>query len=63
MCLTVGRISRSTFHTVMHAMCTLVNQLLCNHGDVINVRAHLRNTILTEVSVIMNDNDYAKVLI
>lgn len=66
MCFTVERMSRSTFHTVMHAMYKLTSQLLCNHGDITNVQAqleHVRNTILTEVSIIVQDTNSAKVLV
>ena len=65
MCFMVGKISSSTFHTVMHAMYKLVDQVLCNHSDITMVRTHLehvRNTILTEVSVIIQHTDPTKVL-
>ena len=58
--------SKSTFHTVMHAMYKLITMLLCNHGDVRDVQAHLehiKNTILTEVSVIIQDINHAKVIL
>ena len=64
-CLVVEKVSKSTFHTVMHAMYRLITLLLCNHGDVRDIQAHLehvRNTILTEVSVIIQDINHIKVV-
>ena len=49
----------------MHAMYKLVNQVLCNHSNITMVQTyleHVRNTILTEVSVIIHHTDPAKVL-
>ena len=46
-------------------MYKLITMLLCNHGDIRDVQAHLehiKNTILTEVSVIIQDINYAKVI-
>lgn len=65
MCFTVEKISSSIFHTVMHAMYKLVNQVLCKHSDITIVRTHLEhvsNTILSEVSVIIQCTDPTKVL-
>ena len=65
MCFTAEKLSRSTFHTVIHAMYKLITELLCYHSDVIIVQTHLdhiRNTILTEVSLIIEANDSTKVL-
>ena len=64
-CLVAEKVSKSTFHTVMHAMYKLITMLLCNHGDIRDVQAHLehiKNTILTEVSVIIQDINHAKVI-
>lgn len=46
-------------------MYKLITMLLCNHGDIRDVQAHLehiKNTILTEVSVIIQDINHAKVI-
>ena len=64
-CFTAEKLSRSTFHTVMHAMYKLITELLCDHSDVVIVQTHLehiRSTILTEVSLIIEATDSTKVL-
>ena len=49
---------------MMQAMYKLIGQLLCDYSDIPIVQTHLehvRNTVLTEVNVIIQDSDSAKV--